>query len=59
MLLLRLSLVAISWGLLFVVVRRLLCWFLLLQIVGFKVCGLQSCSSQALEHRLSDCGEWA
>ena len=56
-----------EWGLLFVVVHRLLCG-------GFSCCGaravgmrasvvvahgLSSCGLRALEHRLSSCGTWA
>ena len=33
-------------------------WLLLLQSAGSRVCGLSSCSSQALGHRLNNCGEW-
>ena len=32
---------------------------LLLQSTGPRACGLRSCSSGALEHRLSSCGAWA
>ena len=31
-------------------------WLLLLRSAGSRACGLSSCGSQALEHRLSSCG---
>ena len=46
-----------NWGLLFIAVHRLLFWWLfLLRSIGLRTRGLSSCSSQALEHRLSSCG---
>jgi len=34
-------------------------WLLLLRSTGSRVCGLGSCGSWALEHRLNSCGTWA
>ena len=53
-----------EWGLLFVVVHGLLiavaslcgAWTLGMQASVVVACGLSSCSSRALEHRLSSCG---
>ena len=33
-------------------------WLLLLWSTGFSILGLNSCSSRALQHRLSSCGAW-
>ena len=56
-----------EWGLLFVVVHRHLiavasrggAWALDMWASVVVEHGLRSCSSQALEHRLSSCGTWA
>ena len=46
-------------GLLFVAVRGLLIAVAsLVAAHGLYACGLSSCGSQALEHRLSSCGTW-
>ena len=46
-----------EWGLLFVVVHRLLIEVASLAAEHrLQACGLSSCGSQALEHRLSSCG---
>lgn len=36
-----------------------LLWFLLLQSMGSRVCGLQCCGTWVLELRLSSCGTWS
>ena len=58
-----------EWGLLFVVVCGLLigvvaslccgAWALGMQASVVVACGLSSCGSRALEHRLSSCDAWA
>ena len=45
-----------KWGLLFVVVCRLLTVVVLLQSMGSRFKGFSSCGVWALEHRLSSCG---
>ena len=53
------SLVVASGGYSLVAVKGLLIAATSLVEHGLEACGLRSCGSQALEHRLNSCGTWA